>query len=123
MAVERFVGAMTDAKPSTVDLTGKEFCFAREVAGGFALCGAGQQPVGVISEGKNVGYSSSVKTGNQLKVACGAAVAIGAEVASDANGKAVAAVAGNYVYGRAKKATTAANQMLEIQVTNEGIKA
>jgi hypothetical protein len=122
MAVERFTGAQTDAKPSAVDLTGKEFFLAKEVAGGFDLAGAGDQVVGVISEGKAVGLHSSVKTGNQVKAVAGAAIAVGDPVASDAAGKVKVAAAGNHVFGRAKSAA-ANGELVTIEVTQEGILA
>lgn len=122
MAVERQVGSMTDAKPSTVDLTGKEYHFAKRVAGGFALCGNKEKPAGVISEGKAVGLHTSVNTGNQLKVVASAAIAVGDKVGSDANGKAVVAAATWYAFGEAISAADA-NELVTINVTNEGIVA
>lgn len=125
MAVTRQVGSQTDAKPSNADLRGKEFLFAKRVnVGGesrFDVAGAGEQVAGVISEGRNVGRSTSVDTGNQLKVAAGAAVNPGDYVASDAAGKAiVAAGAGTKIAGQAISKVTAANQLLEIDLTKVG---
>lgn len=122
MAVERFVGSMTDAKLSTVDLRGKEFHFAKRVAGGFAICGNKEKPAGVIHEGKNVGLHTSIKTGNQLKVVAAAALNPGDKVGSDANGQAVVAAATWFAYGEAKS-VAAIGELVEINVTNEGIVA
>lgn len=121
MAVQRQVGAQTDAKPSTEDLRGKTYRFAKRVAGGFALCGAGQQAAGTIQEGKNVGQHTSIATGNQLKVVAGAAVAAGVKIASDAQGRAVlAAGAGTEVLGKSINATAAVGELLEIDFRPEG---
>ena len=104
MAVERFTGSQTDAKPSVTDLTGKEFFLATRVAGGFELAGAGEKVAGVISEGKAIGLHTSIKTGNQLKAVAGAAIAVGDALASNAAGEAVPAAAGNEVFGTAMSA-------------------
>lgn len=122
MATERFTGAQTDAQPSTVDLTGKEYFLAKRVAGGFALAGAGEKVAGVISEGKAVGLHTSIKTGNQLKALAGAAIVVGDKVASDAAGKVKVAAAGNYVFGTAMSAA-ANGELVEIDVDQEGVMA
>lgn len=122
MAVERFTGSQTDAKPSTVDLRGKEFHFAKRVAGGFALCGNKEIPAGVIHEGKNVGLNTSIKTGNQLKVKAGAAIAVNDKIGSNAEGEAVVAAATWFAFGKAISAA-AENELVEFEVTDEGIVA
>lgn len=122
MAVERFTGSQTDAKPSTVDLTGKEFFLAKRVAGGLALAGAGEKVAGVISEGKPVGQHTSIKTGNQVKAVAGGAIAVDDRIASNAAGEAVVAAAGNDVFGRAMSAA-ADGELVTIEVTQEGILA
>lgn len=122
MATERFTGSQTDSGPSTVDLTGKEFHLAKRVAGGLALAGAGEKVVGVISEGKAVGFHSSVKTGNQLKAVADVAIAVGDKLASSADGQVKVAAAGNYVFGTAKSAADA-GEMVEFYFDQEGIMA
>lgn len=122
MAVERFTGSQTDAKPSTVDLRGKEFRFLKAVAGGFAVADLGELAVGTCSEGKDVGLHSSVKTGNQLKVLAGANIAVGNKVASDANGAARVAAATHHVLGVAKSAG-AAGELVTIEFNPQGILA
>lgn len=90
MATQRQVGSQTDAKESNSDLRGKEFCLATRVAGGkLDLCGAGGKVAGVISEGRNVGYHTSINTGNQLKVIAGGAIAVGDTLQSDGSGHAI----------------------------------
>lgn len=122
MAVERFTGSQTDAKPSKTDLTGKEFLFAVADAAGFDVAGDGANAVGVISEGKPVGLHSSIKTGNQLKVLAGANIAVGAKIASSAAGKAVVAAAGKHVLGVAKSAA-ANGELVTIEFRPAGILA
>ncbi|MEJ7831337.1 MAG: capsid cement protein [Nocardioides sp.] len=119
MAVERFTGSQTDAKPSATDLTGKEFFLATRVPGGFTLAGAGAKVAGVISEGKAVGLHSSVKTGNQLKAVAGAAIAVGDTLASDAAGKAVPAGAGASGFGVAMSAA-ANGEMVTFDMSQTG---
>lgn len=129
MAVQRQTGAQNDAKPTVGDLRTKLYRFAKRVAiaghpgSGFALCGAGQLAAGVIQEGKLEPQSSSVATGNQLKVVAAAALAAGVKIASNANGEAVAAAAGAHILGQTINATTAAGQMLEIEFNPQGVMA
>lgn len=120
MAVERFTGSQTDAKPSAADLTGKELFLAAAVAGGFQLAGLGGKVAGVISNGKPVGQHTSIKTGNQVKALAGAAIAVDDKVTSDAAGKVRVAGAGHYVFGRAKSAA-ANGELVTIEVTQEGL--
>jgi hypothetical protein len=123
MAVTRQVGSQTDAKPSAVDLTGKEFRFAKRVNDGgeskFSLAAAGEQVAGVISEGKAVGLHTSVDTGNQLKVVAGAAVNPGQFVASDADGAARVATSGQVIAGQAIN-RAARDELLELDMTKVG---
>jgi hypothetical protein len=121
MVGQRQVGSQMDCQLSTVDLRGKERHFARLVAGGFALCGAGERARGVIQEGKDVGYHSTVATGNQLKVVAAAALARDVKVASNAAGRAVAAAAGNEVLGTVIEPSTAAGEMCLIEFAPEGV--
>lgn len=123
MATERFTGAQTDTMPSAVDLRGKEYYAAKRTAAGLDLCGANQHCDGVISEGKAVGLSSSIKTGNQLKAIAGAAVAIGAKVAPNAAGKFITAPAGADAFGTAITAAGAANALFTIEVDRTKVPA
>lgn len=124
MAVTRQVGSQTDCKASAVDLTGKEFRFAKRVNDGgeskFAVAGLGEQVAGVISEGKPVGQHTSVDTGNQLKVEASAAIAPATKIASTADGRAKAAAAGEIIAGESINGTAAAGELLEIDMTKTG---
>jgi ABC-type histidine transport system ATPase subunit len=121
MVGQRQVGSQMDAQLSTVDLRGKENFFAKRVAGGYALCGAGQLAAGVIQEGRNTDYHTTVATGNQLKVVTAAALAVNVKVASDAAGKAVAAAVGDEVLGVILEPSSGAGVMALIEFRPEGV--
>lgn len=128
MAVQRQVGSQMDAKPSVSDLRTRLYHFAKRVAGGFDLCGVGQLGAGVIQEGKNIGEHTTVATGNQLKVVAGGAIPPASRLASDANGRAVVAVAGAagagvpvYVLGQSiNQVARAAGELVEIEFAPNG---
>ncbi len=90
MAVQKQDGFFTDCKESAEDLRGKEFCFAtRNSTGKLELCGAGEKIAGVISEGRDTGYHTSINTGGQLKAIAGGAINPGDNVQSDGSGHAI----------------------------------
>lgn len=122
MAVQRQVGSQTDAKESAVDLTGKEYCFiARAADGRFTLPVLGGKAAGVCQEGKAAGRHSSVATGNQLKVVAAAVLVTGNEVATDATGKAIVAVAGQEILGEVIQGG-AIGEIVEIEFVHKGLK-
>lgn len=123
MATEKFTGAQTDTGLSDADLTGKELLFCKRTATGVDLCGAGEKVAGVISEGKAIGYHTSFKTGNQLKVLAGEVIAIGDQIGSGANGLARTAVATDNVCGVAITAASEAGVVFEMELDQMGIKA
>lgn len=91
MAVQKVDGLFTLSGESAEDLRDKEYYFAtRDSTGKFALAGNGEAIVGVISQGRNTGYHTSVNTkGNPiLKAIAGSAITRGDAVQSDASGKA-----------------------------------
>lgn len=114
MAVQKQDGLFTDCQESAEDLRGKEFYFAtRNAAGKFELAGNGEAIAGVISEGRNTGYGTSVNTpGNPiLKAIAGSAITRGQTVQSDGNGK--AAAGSTKPIGTARN-SAAAGEMVEI---------
>lgn len=123
MATERFTGAATECLPSLGDLRDKEYHLAKYGAGpGLALGTDGCKVAGVISEGKNVGEHTSIKTGGQLKAVVGAvAIAIDAELACDANGKVITAAAGDEIFGSAKTAADP-GELIEFEMDRKGLK-
>lgn len=116
MATERFTGSQTDAQPGAVDLTGKEFFAAKRTPTGLNLCGAAEFCDGVISEGKAAGLHSSIKTGNQLKGIAGSALAVGVKVTPDADGKFIAATAGQNYFGTVSEPAAAEDDLFTIEV-------
>lgn len=116
MTTERFTGSQTDSALSDVDLSGKQYHAVKRTPTGVTLCGAGDHCDGVINEGKAQGLHTSFKTGNQVKAVAGAAIAIGAKVTPNAAGKFVTATAGSEVFGTARSAAAAADDLVSIYV-------
>jgi hypothetical protein len=92
-----------------VDLRGKEFYLATfDTDGTLKLAtGTGDNRVVPIIEGTDVGYASSYALEGQEKVILGGTVAKGAILKANAQGKAVAASAGDKGFGRAMMAGVA----------------
>lgn len=114
MAVQKQDGLHTDVAESGVDLTGKEFYFAAKGSDGkLALCGNDGRIDGVISEGRDVGYHTTINTrGNPiLKVIAGSSIALNAEVGCDGNGKAKTGSTNPFGYARN---AAAEGEMVEI---------
>ena len=94
--------------------------------GGIVLAGAGDNALGLllattldnVAAGEDV--SIQIKDIGLWKT--GAAVAAGAELTSDANGKAVTAGVGNFVTAIALEAATGADQVIKVQVVKYGAK-
>ena len=114
MAVQRQDGLFADAKESATDLRGKEYYFAkRTTEGKFTLAGDGDKIAGVISEGRDVGYHSTVNTGKQLKAIAGAPITAGDRVQSNNAGLAVSGATNTF--GEAIN-NAAAGEYVEIDV-------
>lgn len=114
MAVTKKDGLFTECLESAEDLRNKEFYFAtRTAAGKAALCGAGARIAGVISEGRDVGYATSIDTGKMLKAVAGGAIAPGDAVQSDGSGQAISG--STNMIGVARN-TAAQGEMVEIDV-------
>lgn len=85
---------------------------------------------GVPAIGLFIGEMPSIDAGDDCTVqikecglwAAGAAVAAGAELACDANGKAVTAAEGDFILGFALEAATAADDIIKVQITKSGYK-
>lgn len=115
MAVQKQDGLHTDVGVSASDLTGAEFKFCkRQGDGTIEICGDGERMVGVISEGRAVGYHTSFNTkGNPiLKVIAASAIARGASVQSATGGKAKSG--STNAFGKARN-NAAANEYVEIE--------
>src|SRR5688572_15695482 len=100
------------------DLSTKQHYLAKlDAAGKAVLAAAGTDKiVGSVQEPNTSGRPVTVNTGGVIKVVAGGAVAIGDDVTSDANGKAIATVtAGNRTIGIALAAAVL-NDVFEVLV-------
>lgn len=96
------IALKTISKEAAGDLSSNQYHFvAINVAGQAAGLGvAGAKADGVLQNAPvAIGQAAAVAIGGQTKVLFGGTVASGANIASDVNGRAVAAVAGNQVLG------------------------
>lgn len=93
---------------------------AHTTAGQVVLCGDGENAIGVLYEPNASGRPVSVGSDGVVKAYAGGVVAVGARVASDANGKVVTAASGDYVLGVAKTAG-AANALIEFTWDKNGV--
>lgn len=92
-------------------------------ADGVTVAGDGAPAVGLI-----IAETDDVAAGDDVTIQVkdiglwkvGAAVAPGALLASDANGKAITAAAGKFIVAQALEAATAADQIIHVQVIKAG---
>lgn len=80
-------------------------------AGG--TCGAGARALGTANANYDIGEQAGVNTHGELLVEAGAAIAAGAEVESDASGRAVTKSTG-VAFGAARDAATAAGDIIRV---------
>lgn len=105
------------------DLSAAQFLFVagHTTANQVVLSGNGVDAIGVLYEPADAaGKAVAVAVGDTVRVYAGAAVAIGARVASDAAGKAVTAATADYVLGVAKT-LGATGTMMEVYWAKNGI--
>lgn len=96
---------------TAADLSAKQYyCVKVDAAGKAALCGAGEPGVGILQDPMAAGYAARVMALGISYAIYGGAVTAGDKVASDAAGKLVTAVAGDYVIGIAME-TGVANEI------------
>jgi hypothetical protein len=112
---------------ATAAITGGALLAAKfDANGGIVLAGAGENALGVML----ATTPDSVAAGEDVDVQIkdiglwktGAAVAAGAELAANAAGKAITAVATNFVLAIALEAATAADQIIKVQIIKSGVK-
>lgn len=107
------------------DLTGKRYYLVkvnsdREVV----LAGDGEDAIGVLHSEGIEGAMVQVCIGGVSKVVAGGELAtIGTELASDTNGKATAAASTDQILGVQLSAAGAANELVELLLRKNGIKA
>ena len=85
----------------------------RFVGYGGHVAGAGKRVLGVPTTDFSAGEQASVATHGEILVEAGAAVAAGAEVESDASGRAVTKTTG-IGFGVARDAATAAGEIIRV---------
>lgn len=102
------------------DLSAHQFRFVTQAADGQVdPTGAGAQATGVLQDdnGDAAGKVVAVAVGGRSKVEAGGAVAVGDNVASDANGKAVTATTGDVILGVARSASSADGEIVSVELT------
>lgn len=77
------------------------------------VASAGERPLGVATTDFDTGEQASVATHGEILVEAGAAVAAGAEVESDASGRAVTKTTG-VAFGVARDAAAAAGDIIRV---------
>lgn len=103
---------------AAADLSTKQFYLAKLDANGKAVLAAAgtDKIIGAIEEPAKLASAAKVNTGGVIKVVAGGAVAIGDDVTSDANGKAITTVTvGNRTIGIALAAAVL-NDVFEVLV-------
>jgi hypothetical protein len=115
MAVENLGKCLTFE--ASADLSTYQYRFVKTDANGqIELCGDGEAADGILqNKPAAAGRAAQVALpGCISKVVSGAVVAKNALVASDANGRAVTAVSGDYILGKALEAAGAADVKIAI---------
>lgn len=106
-------------------MSGKQFLAAKfDSNGKIAVCSTeGEVALGLIpaEEGtKAAGDTIAVQIKDIGLMEASGAIAVGAAVMTDANGKAKTAAAGKFILGYALKAATAAGQVIPVQIIKAG---
>lgn len=109
---------------ASADLSAKRYYFVKmhSVAEQIALCGNGENAIGVLQDKPISGQAGAVGCSGKMPVQAGDTFAAGAKLASDADGKAVPAATGDHVLGVAATAG-AAGSLAEIEWSPQGILA
>ena len=98
------------------DLTAsrQRFC-SIDATGRAVLTAAGARVDAALENNPDIGQAASLQgPGAVVKIEASAAIALGADVASAANGQGVTAVAGNYIAGRCVEAAGAAGELCSV---------
>ena len=115
----------TIVMPAKAAITNPRYLALAVDAGKVKLPAAGDPVIG-IAIGENDTVAADEMVDIQIKdigkwIASGA-IAVGAEVATDANGKAAAATSGDFILGVALTAASAAGDIIQVQITKSGYK-
>ena len=113
--------------PAKVALTGARYLALAVDAGKVKIPSAGANVIGIAigetDDAVAAGADVDIQIKDIGKWKAGAAIAVGAELATDANGKAVTATAGQFIVGIAITAASAAGDLVQVQITKSGYKA
>ena len=94
---------------------------AGQLVGWDRLLSTGATPIkGVLLHDAVANQTVSIGMAGLHECLSGGAIAVGALVGSDANGRGITVAAGTQSIGRAMSATTAVNQKFQIYITREG---
>lgn len=103
------------------DLSNEIYTFVKRGSGDAVVqANAGEAAVGVLFNDPANGRAATVVRGGEPQVYAGAAVAVGAEVTSDAEGRAVTATSTDIILGYARTAAGAANELITVEFLREG---
>ena len=118
MAVEQITGAI-GFKVAAADLSAKQFYSVKvDSTGKIALTGAGELGLGILQNDPTAGLAANVAISGASKAVVGAAVAAGARLSSDANGKLITATAAKSVVAQALEAGAANGDIISVHILN-----
>lgn len=110
----------TETYLAGADLTAEQFTFVVSDGDEVTQINAGEAATGVLFNDPASGRAATVVTGGQPNVYAGAAIAVGAEIASDDEGRAVTAVSTDIVLGKARHAAGGAGELVMIDFYGQG---
>lgn len=100
---------------AAADLSTNQFhIVALNSSGQLAVAGAGLEADGVLQDKPDAqGKVGSYAIGGVTKIKAGAVLAAGAKFSSDATGRAILSILGDFVLGRTRTAAAAADEIIE----------
>lgn len=103
------------AFPTNGDQSANQYKFMTNSASGVAVAAAsGARCIGVLQDAPSSGAQGSIAYGGTSKVVAGAAVAVNAQVQTDASGRAITAVSTGHIQGTALEAASAAGEIISV---------
>ena len=124
----RVIGLRIPGLRAGADLSAQQFRFVKPGAADgdvVAVSATGERAFGVLLDNPKPGMTAEVASFEITEVTAGAPIPYGAEVQTDAQGRAIVAVSGGAVLGRALQAATAAGDRISIAMNcfNPPVKA
>lgn len=105
---------LTISLPASADLSTHQHKFVVNTAGEAAVAGAAGVALGVLQNDPGAAGTASIMVQGVSRVRAGAAIALGAKVGSDANGKARTAITGDTILGIALEAAAADEDIIPV---------